>query len=126
MQSTRLVAAVAELGALGAERLADVELFTKLLRNGDEPFWLRLRTLLRDKGLDPSTLVLAESFPDDTDFEFGIIITPDRHVFQFGVSWFGDAIENAKLKEWNELTGNADFCSRYKGIAVGLQLVGRT
>ena len=46
---------------------------THLLREGEDPFWTGLRSLLNEKGVDPSTSILADCFPDDTTFEFGVI-----------------------------------------------------
>lgn len=50
---------------------------TRLPRGDSDPFWARLRDLLRAKGIDPARAGLATCFPDDRDFEFGIIASAD-------------------------------------------------
>ena len=57
---------------------------TNLLRSKEGPFWSRLRDLLSQRGIHPQRAVLAECFPDDNSFEFGIIVKEDGSVF----SWF--------------------------------------
>jgi len=40
-----------------------------------------MRELLEERGVSPSTSVLATSFPNDNSFEFGIVVTSDRRVY---------------------------------------------
>lgn len=48
--------------------------------------------------------MVATSFPDDLDFEFGILVTPDRRVFQYGYSYRGQAEDGGRLTEWRDET----------------------
>jgi len=82
----------------------EIELFTKLLRNDPSPIWARHRELLLARGIDPTTSILAESFPDDTDFEFGILVTADRRVIQFGLDYLHKEVDEAELSEWEDIT----------------------
>ena len=81
-----------------------IEEFTHLLRSSDDLLWSRLRFLLREKGLDPQTLLVAESFPDDGQFEFGLIVTQDRKAFQFGFDYLHKTVEEGIFSEWEDLT----------------------
>jgi hypothetical protein len=45
--------------------------------------WSRLRALVRERGVDPDRIALATLFPDDTDMEFGIVVTPEQEVYEF-------------------------------------------
>lgn len=59
------------------------EASTRLLHEDEHPSWGRLRDLLLSKGLDPAHVALANLFPDDTETEFGIVVTSDGHVYEF-------------------------------------------
>jgi hypothetical protein len=48
---------------------------TRLLREGNDPLYVGLRALLADRRIDVSTCVLAAFFPDDTNMEFGVVVT---------------------------------------------------
>jgi hypothetical protein len=47
---------------------------TGLFRTSTDPFWILLRRLVRERGIDPDTSLLADSFEDDVNFEFGILV----------------------------------------------------
>jgi hypothetical protein len=83
---------------------------TQLLRKSEDPMWVRMRALLQERGVSPSTSILATSFPDDTSFEFGIVVTSDRQVFQFGLDYLHKPIEQGVFTEWIDLT------ERYTGL----------
>lgn len=56
---------------------------TNLLRGSDDPFWTRLRELLRARRIDSASSAIATCFPDGGDLEFGIVVTSDGEVFEF-------------------------------------------
>jgi hypothetical protein len=76
---------------------------TRLLRTSDDPFWRRLRDVLRARGVNPETAALADSVEDDDRFEFGIVVTADLHAFQYGFAYRDVPIERGLIVEWNEL-----------------------
>jgi hypothetical protein len=66
--------------------------------------WARLRELLEERGVSPGTSVLATSFPDDTSFEFGVVVTSDRRVYQFGLDYLHKPVAQGVFAEWVDLT----------------------
>ena len=96
---------------------------TSLLRSKDGPFWSRLRDLLSQRGVQPQRAVLAECFPDDNSFEFGIVVKEDGSVFQFGFEYFKKEISDGILSEWEELTGRFQATPHRKSIEAALKLV---
>jgi hypothetical protein len=56
---------------------------TQLLKEGSLPEYARLRELLRERGLDPDAVALADFFPDDGHLMFGVVVTQDDRVFEF-------------------------------------------
>jgi hypothetical protein len=78
--------------------------FTKDLRSGDEPIFERLRALLAARGVDPSTTWLVDLFEDDVNFEFGLILTGDRRVYQIGYRYPDGEVGGGELTEWVDLT----------------------
>ena len=81
-----------------------IELQTKLFRTSELPFWVRLRALVRERGVNPDTSLLPVTFEDDVDFEFGIIVTHDRRIIQYGVRFSEASPSDAVLTEWNEFS----------------------
>jgi hypothetical protein len=77
---------------------------TQTLRRSEDPMWTRIRNLLQERGLQPSTSILATAFPDDSQFEFCIVVTADRKVFQFGFDYLHKPVEEGVIVEWVDLT----------------------
>ena len=77
---------------------------TELLRDSPDPMWVRLRQLLGERGISPFTTIVATSFPDDTAFEFGVLVTSDYRVYQFGLDYLHKSVDQAVLTEWVDLT----------------------
>lgn len=80
---------------------------TRLLREGTEPEYARLRVLLAERGLDPDTVALATLFPDDVAQLFGIVVTPEGRVFEFDLDYLDPEtrtgrIANGVLCRWEE------------------------
>jgi hypothetical protein len=77
---------------------------TELLRTSPEQMWARMRELLEERGVSPGTSVLATSFPDDTSFEFGVVVTSNRRVYQFGLAYLHKPVTQGVFTEWVNLT----------------------
>ncbi len=101
-----------------------VKQLTNLLRMDKGPMWERMRVLFRGKGLDPATLVLADSFEDDDQFEFGLIVTPSGEVFQYGYDYRGKDISDGFFREWQNLTDRYKNTPYHEQIKIALKLVG--
>ena len=104
------------------ERSAEIEQLTRSLREGSDPFWARLRKLLSERDVDPSTSLLVECFPDDPSFEFGLVVTDDRRVFQFGFNYLNRSVENGTLTEWEDLTSRFESSPHRDVIAIALAM----
>ncbi|MDX1763743.1 MAG: hypothetical protein R3231_05430 [bacterium] len=77
---------------------------TKLLQGSDQPLWVRVRELIREKGIDPLRATVAYAYPEDLHFELGVIVTPEGRVFQYGFDYLHQAISDGVFSEWEELT----------------------
>ncbi len=96
---------------------------TALLRSGVDPFWVRLRELLSERGLALDKLMLASSFPDDTNLEFGIVVTNDRRVYQFAFDYLDKPVEQGKFTEWVDLTERHASSPYHEEVAAALDLL---
>ncbi len=63
-----------------------------------------MRYLLGEKGVSPEAVLLADCFPDDAQFEFGLVVGDDGRVFQFGFDYFQKQVDEGTFTEWQELT----------------------
>jgi hypothetical protein len=99
---------------------------TTLLRSNADPFWSRLRDLLRERGVAPEHAALAECFPDDTSFEFGIVVSQKGSVFQFGFDYLNKPIEDGTLSEWEDLTARLQSTPHRSSIEAALEWLKET
>jgi len=83
------------------QRIAEL---TGSLRRSDENLFPRLRHVLSQRGVDPETSVLVEMFSDEREFEYGIVVTARRDVYQFGLDCMGRGPDAAELIEWVDWT----------------------
>jgi hypothetical protein len=104
-----------------AER-EDIETFTGLFRTDTDPFWIRLREVVRERGIEPSTSLLVFSVEDDINFEFGVIVTHDRRVIQFGFR-YTESVADGKLTEWKDLTERWATSPYRSDVSTGLSLL---
>jgi hypothetical protein len=86
--------------------MEDESFFPVLLQHAasEDPLLRRVADLVAAKGVDPSTVVLAEFFQDDNSFYFGLLATPVGQVIQFGYDYLHTAPTEGALSEWNDLT----------------------
>jgi len=101
----------------------DIETFTSLFRAGTEGFWVRLRMLARERGIDPRTSLLVFSVEDDVNFEFGVIVTHDRRVVQYGFRYSDPSCIDGKLTEWTDLTERWATSPYRSDVSTGLSIL---
>jgi hypothetical protein len=82
----------------------EVERNTHSLRSDTDPFSVRLRECLLEEGLDPQRTVLAICFPDDYCFEYGMVVSPEGEVFEFGFDHEDRSVEDGVFSEWTCIT----------------------
>ena len=96
---------------------------TELLRESPDPMWRRTRELLEERGISPANSILATSFPDDTSFEFGVIVTNDHRVYQFGLDYLHKPVEQGVFTEWVDLTERHRSSPYSEDVAAALELL---
>jgi len=62
------------------EREIIIEL-TEAVRNTDKPFAVGIRRCLEEKGVAVEKAIIADLFPDDYCFNFGLVVTNDDNIF---------------------------------------------
>lgn len=96
---------------------------TQLMRKREDPLWSRIRELLEEKGLEINKSILVDCFPDDEDFEFGIVLTKEQTVFQFGFNYLDSPISKGAFSEWKNITNTWQTSPYRKQIELGLQML---
>jgi hypothetical protein len=82
----------------------NIRVLTGLLRSSDDPQFVRMRQLLWERGISPDTIAVADLFPDDTQFDFGLLVTRDGQAYQVGFDYLHKRIEEGIFTEWVDLT----------------------
>jgi len=78
--------------------------YTELLRDGGDPFWVRLRHELVGRGFDPREVALAVSHGDGDCFEYGVVVSSDRRVFEFVYSYSDRSPGEGEIVEWTDMS----------------------
>jgi hypothetical protein len=97
------------------------------MRSDESPLWSRLRELLRERGFDPNQVALATLFPDDTNMEFGILVTRDEHVYEFDLIYgkgdLNHQAASAFITDWRDRTEWWRDTPRRGDIELAVQLL---
>jgi hypothetical protein len=102
-----------------------VLVLTDALRASDEPLFVRLRELLAERGVDPHRALLAALFSDDRAFEYGVVVTPERRVFQFGLDYLDRPLEEGEFLEWVDWTYTYPLAAFRHGVEAALRHLDR-
>ena len=101
----------------------ETELLTRLLRDNDEsPFWTRLRSLLRERGIAPEAVALVFSVEEGEMDEFGILVLPSGQAVEFNVHSDSETWENGTFTEWANLSEDGGSFARE--VARGREYLG--
>ncbi|MEV7524394.1 hypothetical protein [Streptomyces sp. NPDC091371] len=82
---------------------------TQLMRTSPYNLWVRLRSLLAERGLIVSTTVLVYLFPDGAHTEAGVVLSDGGHVYEFVIDYnrMGVGSElNAVIAQWHDITSH--------------------
>ena len=77
---------------------------TAWLREQHDLTAARLSYLLRERGIDPRSVICAKIFPGLQDPTGGVLITPRGKIFQFSFNRAGMFVESARIDEWLNIT----------------------
>lgn len=101
----------------------EMRLLTDMLRTDENPFWKRLRNLLRLRGQDPQKLVVMYSFEDDDHKEFGVVVTPEKEVFTYDFEYRYRHISQGVITRWRKATEKYARGPYHDDFEVALQLL---
>ena len=103
---------------------SEIEKNTKLLRTDSDSFWVRLRQLLSEKGVNPELAFLAYSYEEDYQFDYGIVVSHDGRVFQYGFDFLLKDVSEGIFTEWNDMTNQYQRSPYVKEIEIALHMAG--
>lgn len=100
----------------------EIERITKVLQVSPEELWGRIRFLLQEKGLVPERTIVACSYQEDYQYEFGIVVSEDKKIYQYGFDFLHKKIPEGTFKEWNDITEEYHKSPHRKEIEIALQI----
>jgi len=86
--------------------IKSIEELTLVLKESNDDLVLGIRKCLAEKDIDLETVIVADWFPDDVSFEYGILVTQQGRVFQFGYDYYDKPMGKGAFSEWHEITNN--------------------
>jgi hypothetical protein len=89
----------------------------------ERPYWVRLRELLRERGINPDEAVMAQSFPDDARLEFGIVVTPEGRVVEFDFDYLRVTEGEGSFTAWTDVSDRWEGGPWAQEIATALGLI---
>jgi hypothetical protein len=81
-----------------------IDELTHCMRTGSDLLRARLRTLLRERGVDTDKSLLTRFFLDDGALYFGIVVTQDTRAIQFDLDVLRRPVEEGILSQWRDIT----------------------
>ena len=87
----------------------DIDELTHRLRSDPDAVWARMRSLLGERGVDPSKSLLLDFFTDDSNLYWGLVVTPDRRAIQFDYAYAGREPSDGTFASWTDVTDATEF-----------------
>lgn len=100
--------------------IESIQELTTILRESGVALVKGIRICLEKKGVDLNRIIVAEWFPDDVDFEYGIIVDSNKNVFQFGYDYHKKNEGEGEFLEWQDITSNWKDIPLNKNIEIAL------
>jgi hypothetical protein len=95
---------------------------TEALRSSPEPMWSRIRDLLQERGIEPTTSALVQFFPDDASFQYGVLATADGRVFEFGFDYLHSSERAGIFAEWRDCSTSPPVICSDADIEAGFRI----
>jgi hypothetical protein len=107
-------------------RIDRVRMQTDLLRTGTGGRAIGIRRCLAEKGIDVAAGFVAEWFPDDPSFDFGVFVTASGGVFQFGYDYLRQPESEGAFREWVDLTASWQESPYTESVAAAFEVLKAT
>lgn len=101
-----------------------IKYVTNRFRKGLDDCWVGIKTLLVNNGITVEGLIVADSFSEDHDQIYVVVVTKDRQVLEFYYDWLHRKESEGSIKEWKDLTETPEAAYRSESVKLALQLVG--
>jgi hypothetical protein len=98
---------------------------TNRFRAGADGFWIGIKALLAKEGIDPASVIVADTFPEDHSQIYVAIVTNTRQVFEFYYDWLHKEQSEGQINEWKDLTKTPDAAYRKDSVRLALELIGK-
>ena len=105
------------------KRLKEIEERTKIFVSSDNAMVLGMRRRLKEKGIDPATVIVVDWFPDGQNIEYGIIISQDGDVFEFDYGYDSGNEQWGSFIEWTDISDSWRETPHLKDIDVALSML---
>ena len=97
---------------------------SSFLKSSEHDLEVGIRRCLQEKGIHLEAVSVAERFPDDAKFEFGIVVTASKRVYQYGYDYLHDKERGGTFTEWEDLTctwEGSDFAENIKAALSNME-----
>lgn len=96
---------------------------TSVLRSARGEMYVRIKTLLKERGIDIDHILVVNIMEEDSYMESGIVVTPDMKVFEFEYYFRNTPHSQAAFSAWTDLTATYHTRAFRVPIAVALEMM---
>src|SRR5262245_15363102 len=89
-----------------------IKFVTVRFRQGLDQCWVGVKAFLAEKGTDVENLIIADTFPEDHQMIYVLVVGRDRQVYEFYYDWLNSDESNGRIKEWKDLTNTPEAAYR--------------
>ena len=99
----------------------EVNELTEMLHHGEDEYFTQLRSMLREKGIDPRAALLAVFLEDEVGNEYGVIVCGPDGVFEYVRSVAAGA--PPEFTRWSKLPDLTAAAREYPQVPVALEML---
>ena len=100
-----------------------IKQYTQDFIKNTQPEYTRVRQLLKEKKIDVSKIIVVESFSDDTNLLFFVILTNGNNIYQFDYDYLHGEKDEGNIISWKDLTIDYLQTPYKESVLIGLKMI---
>jgi len=103
------------------DELKRIKKVTKDFREQKDLLWIGVGCVLVEKKIDINKIIIADCFTEDVAQYYFLVVTGDRHIFEFYYDYAHKEISEGKIVEWHDFTDNPQKAYMHESLGVAFE-----